>query len=187
MSRKACVWHLLSRCTERVWLFCAACGDGVRYAPLSIFHIRLNTSVRCREAEKYLLRENCEGLPPAERLRWCRYRAGLLQREVAERVGITRAVYADMENGIVAYWRKETMDKLAELFGVAAEELLDGYQRFLASGQRRQIEDLRQSMGLTKSAFARYLGVSHALLRDWTTERKRVSKGSWERYFEGKG
>ena len=167
-----------------MWLLCATCGETVRYAPLYIVSVKLNTVSRCWEAIKYQFQESGAQLSSAEHLRWYRYRAGLLQKEVAEQVGITRSVYVDMENGMIDYWPKETVDKLAELFRISPTDLMDEYNQFLYSGQGENIETLRLSMGMTKRAFARYLGVNRVQLRDWTTERKRVSKQSWERYFQ---
>ena len=166
-----------------MWLLSADFGNYVRYAPLYIISVKLNTVSCCREAERYQLVESCEGLLPHERLRWCRYRAGLLQREVATRVGISRSVYMDMENGLIDYWPKEIVDKLAELFHILPEKLLDAYQFFLYTGQERNIENMRRAMGMAKRPFARHLGVNRSLLQKWILGKTRISKKAWEKYF----
>lgn len=127
--------------------------------------------------------ENSESLLPYERMRWCRYRAGLLQKEVAARVGVSRSVYMDMESGLIDYWQKETVDKLAKLFGVPPEKLLDAYQFFLYTGQERNIENMRRAMGMAKRPFARHLGVNRSLLQKWILGKTRISKKAWEKYF----
>ena len=71
------------------------------------------------------------------------------------------------------------MDKLAALYQVPVEELLDEYNLFLA----RQIIALREKLGLSRTAFARQFGISERSLRAWESEEKVISKGCWERYF----
>ena len=166
-----------------MWLLCATFGEVVRYAPLYTISVKLNTVSRCRAAVKYQFLESGAQLPSMERLRWHRYQAGLLQREVAELVGISRSVYVDMEEGTMDYWPKETVDKLAELFGVPPEKLLDAYQFFLYTGQERNIENMRRTMGMAKRPFARYLGVNRSLLQKWILGKTRISKKAWEKYF----
>ena len=48
-----------------------------------------------------------------DRLRWCRHHMGLMQKEVAELIGITRGHYIDFEVGYVDHYPKEIVDKLA--------------------------------------------------------------------------
>ena len=48
--------------------------------------------------QRYRRYEEIENVP--DRLRWCRHSKGLLQAEVAEIVGVTKAVYKDIECGI---------------------------------------------------------------------------------------
>lgn len=92
---------------------------------------------------------------PPDRLRWCRLHMGLLQREVAELVGIATPLYIDMETGACEHTPAAVMDRLAELYGVLVTDLLDGYNRFLYEGQARQILAIRQRAGLSRAAFAR--------------------------------
>ena len=106
-----------------------------------------------------------------------------MQKEVAQRVGITRAVYFGMEDGTVDYWQPEMVDRLSKLFSVPLTDLLDEYNRFLYEGQGKSIKALRKKSGLGKKAFAKHLGISHSLLREWEQETKCVSKKSWEKYF----
>lgn len=48
-----------------------------------------------------------------ERLRWCRYRLGLMQKEVAQRVGISQTLYEEMERGDCREYQAYAVDKLA--------------------------------------------------------------------------
>ena len=85
---------------------------------------------------------------PWDRLRWCRYGLDLLQKEVAAMVGMEEWLYQDLESG--AFHRSftpELADKLATLYGIPVEDILDYYTLFLHRGGgaflRRYREDLR--------------------------------------------
>ena len=72
--------------------------------------------------------QNYEDIPNVQdRLRWCRHHMGLMQKEVADLIGITRGHYIDFEVGYVDHYPKEIVDKLAELYQVPVDDLLDDY------------------------------------------------------------
>ena len=75
------------------------------------------------------------------------------------------------------------MEKLAELYDVPVEELLDGYNLFLYKGQGEQIQKIRQGLGLTQKQYAQRLGVSFDHLRKWEQNRVRIYKLTWEKHF----
>lgn len=161
--------------------------DGiVRYAPLCILSFRLIAPRKLLETQlfnqQYHSYEEIENIP--DRLRWCRHHMGLMQKEVAERVGISRARYIDMETGAVDYYPKEIVDRLAELFGVLATDFLDEYNLFLYQGQGKMIRKYRESLGLHKKPFAKLIGVAPHLLRIWEADQKRMNINSWEKYFK---
>ena len=109
---------------------CLNTRGGVRYAPLCVISFSLFTPKKPKDEQ--LLSACYEELQsPPDRLRWCRCRAGLIQREVAERVGVHRDTYMKMENGEVDYWPQLVVDKLAELYRIPMEDLLDDYNCFL--------------------------------------------------------
>ena len=89
-----------------------------------------------------------------------------------------------METGACTHYPAATMDKLAALYQVSVEELLDEYNLFLYKGQACQIIALREKLGLSRTAFARQFGISERSLRAWETGEKVISKGCWERYFQ---
>lgn len=117
----------------------------------------------------------------SERLRWCRYRLGLMQKEVARRVGISQTLYEEMERGDCREYPAYAVDKLAALYQVAVEDLLDEYSRFLYDGPVAQIRYARERLGLSRKAFAELVGTGEKSVRDWEMGRKKVSKRSWER------
>ena len=68
--------------------------------------------------------QNYEDIPNVpDRLRWRRHHMGLMQKEVAELIGISRGHYIDFEVGYVGHYPKEIVDKLAELYQVPVDDL----------------------------------------------------------------
>lgn len=131
---------------------------------------------------KYHSYEEIDNVP--DRLRWCRHHMGLIQEEVAEQIGISRIQYIDFESGYIDYYPKEIVDKLSMLYGVPVDDLLDDYNRFLYKGQGKTIQEYRESLGMKKKPFARMLGISPTLLREWEADKKRMNINSWEKYFK---
>jgi len=56
-----------------------------------------------------------------------RYRrgAGLTQKELASRAGVTQSTVTQIERGIIAEPRPRTLTKLAAVLGITATDLLD--------------------------------------------------------------
>lgn len=148
------------------------CRNG-RYAPLCVHTFRVFAMGIGRRYED--LRA------VSERLRWCRYRLGLMQKEAAQRVGISQTLYEEMERGDCREYPSHAVDKLARLYQVPVEDLLDGYSRFLYGGPIDQIRCARERLGLSRKGFAELAEVGEKSVRDWEMGRKRVSKRSWER------
>lgn len=121
-----------------------------------------------------------------EKLRWFRYNSALTQYEVAQRLGITKAIYCDMENGVTKRMPMELADKLAELYDVPKTVFLDAFNQFLCDGQAKRIRAYRESFGLGRKTFARQMGIPIRSLRDWESEKKAISRKCWEQYFEGR-
>ena len=119
----------------------------------------------------------------ADKLRWYRYRHALLQIEVADRLGIDRGTYAHYEEYDRDYYPIEHMKKLAEMYGIPVESLLDDYNLFLYHDQGRQIRERRLSRKLTQKAYAANLGISLDKLKNWEKNRVRIFKSTWEKYF----
>lgn len=155
------------------------CRNGV-YAPLYVLSFRLPAAHCTADAQKFSCAyEDLHSI--SERLRWCRYRLGLMQKEVAQRVGISQTLYEEMERGDCLEYPAQAVDKLAALYQVPVEDLLDEYSRFLYDGPIDQIRAARERLGLSRKAFAELAGVVEKSVRDWEMGRKKVSKRSWER------
>ena len=158
----------------------------VRLLPIYIMAIRpkkakkLSTAIALNgQRQRY---EDLRTVP--ERLRYCRQQKELLQREVAEKNGVTKAVYADLEQNKTDVYDPAVMDKLATLYQVPVSDLTDGYNRFLQSGQGQVIRNLRASLGLSYEQLAERLHTSVRNIRVWESEKKCVSKEMWEKCFQ---
>ena len=76
------------------------------------------------------------------------------------------------------------MEKIAQLFEVPVDTLLDDYNLFLRNGQGNQIKAIRTKLGLTQKQYADKLGVSLCSLKQWEQNRKQIFKSTWEKYFK---
>ena len=132
--------------------------------------------------QKYQRYEDIASIP--DRLRWCRHELGLLQKEVAAKIGIPRCVYSSLEAGETQSCDPEVLDKLAALYRVPVSDLLDGYSRFLRTGQGQAIQQMRASLNMTREQFADHLHTDVRNILAWETEKKRISRRMWERYFK---
>ena len=78
----------------------------------------------------------------------------------------------------------EHMEKIAQLFEVPLDTLLDDYNLFLRNGQGEQIKAIRTKLGLTQKQYADKLGISLGNLKHWEQNRKQIFKSTWEKYFK---
>ena len=156
-------------------------NEVVTYAPFYIHSFRLVAPHQLVEAEKFNIRytspDQITNTP--DRLRWCRYQMGLLQKEVAAAIGIDRTTYSSYEEGEHDYYPLDMMDKLANLFQVSVISLLDEYNLFLYFGQGKQIKFMREERQMTIREYAKHLGVYASNLRRWENNTIRLSKKSW--------
>ena len=96
--------------------------------PLYILQVPLAGPHTTSEAQAFfhMYHSYSEITNPSDRMRWCRYRLGLLQKDVAAMVGMEEWLYQDLESG--AFHRSftpELADKLAALYGIPVEDILD--------------------------------------------------------------
>lgn len=180
------VWQSLGSPQEEMNIMVRQTDKGIAYAPLYVHSFQLVQPHFHVDAEKYNMAYSdlSEIESMADRLRWCRYRKGMLQREVADFLGIDRSTYMSYEENVRDLYPLENMEKLAELYSVPIVSLLDEYNMFLYRGQGKQIKALRKAHGMTQKQFAERLGLSMYALKDWENDRAKMFKSSWERYFK---
>lgn len=109
-----------------------------------------------QDAEKFNLQfsDFSEITETADKLRWLRYQKGLRQRDVADYAGIYRSTYIHYEEYGKDFYSPKHMEKIAQLFEVPVERLLDDYNLFLRNGQGKQIKAIRMKLGLTQREYA---------------------------------
>ncbi|MBE6964300.1 MAG: helix-turn-helix domain-containing protein [Ruminococcaceae bacterium] len=155
----------------------------VAYAPLYIHSFRLVQPHTLVEAERFNIRYTdpvqIDNTP--DKLRWYRYQKGLLQRDVADFAGIDRSTYGSYEEAGRDYYPIEHMEKIAQLFDVPVEVLLDDYNLFLYNGQGKQIKAMRAARNMTQAEYARLLGVPIGNLKQWEIDRVKIFKSTWQR------
>lgn len=158
----------------------------MRYRPLFVQTFKLYSPRKREDAEKlnFKYKSYEEITDIHDRMRWCRHSSGLMQKEVAAHIGIPESQYTDYETGYAVCIPKETADRLAALYNIPVDDLLDDYNRFLYYGQRQALLSHRQKLNLKKKPYARMLDVEPNLYRMWEAEKKQVSRKSWEKYLK---
>ena len=153
------------------------------YAPFYIHSFELVQPHLMVEAERL----NVEYTDPAkfettqDKLRWYKNRRGLLQRDVADYVGIDRSTYSSYEEAGRDYYPIEHMERLADFYSISVTTLLDDFNLFLYFGQGKQIKQMREYRGMTQREYAEFLGIPFGTLKQWEIDRVRMSKRAWEK------
>ena len=179
-------WRLLAQVEVRCFILISNISGSVKVAPLQILQFPVVLPHKFQDAEKFNLQfsDFSEITETADKLRWLRYQKGLRQRDVADYAGIDRSTYVHYEEYGKDLYPPEHMEKIAQLFEVPVDTLLDDYNLFLRNGQGNQIKAIRTKLGLTQKQYADKLGVSLGNLKHWEQNRKQIFKSTWEKYFK---
>ena len=179
-------WSMFCRLKVRSYVLAANVAGTLKVAPLQILKFPVVLPHKFLDAEKFNLRfsDASEITEIADKLRWLRYQKGLRQRDVADYAGIDRSTYVHYEEYGKDFYPPEHMEKIAQLFEVPVDTLLDDYNLFLRNGQGNQIKAIRTKLGLTQKQYADKLGVSLGNLKHWEQNRKQIFKSTWEKYFK---
>jgi len=171
-------WQFYAETSENLSIFYS---QG-RFAPKYTHRVPLRRARRqCDAALCNLQYRSLKDIPAtAEKLRWLRCQRNLFQVEVADYAGLERSTYIGYEEGTRNSYPLDKLAKIAELFGVPVDDLLDEYNRFLAR-QREKVRLVRRERGLSQEQFAALLGVSESAVRRWEGGKARMTKGMWER------
>ena len=120
-------WRLLARVGVRCYILISNVSGAVKVAPLQILQFPVVLPHKFQDAEKFNLQfpDFSEITETADKLRWLRYQKGLRQRDVADYAGIDRSTYVHYEEYGKDLYPPEHMEKIAQLFEVPVETLLD--------------------------------------------------------------
>lgn len=143
----------------RCYILISNISGSVKVAPLQILQFPVILPHKFQDAEKFNLQfsDFSEITETADKLRWLRYQKGLRQRDVADYAGIYRSTYIHYEEYGKDFYSPKHMEKIAQLFEVPVERLLDDYNLFLRNGQGKQIKAIRMKLGLTQREYSLYL------------------------------
>lgn len=157
----------------------------VAYAPLYLHSFQLLQPHFLKEAERFNITSSDPALlvTTADKLRYYRYKKGLLQRNIADYVGIERTTYCTYEEGSQDYCPPDVMARIADLLEVNIMDLLDEYNAFLYNGQAGQVKALRKQMKMTQKTFAACFDVQTTTVKRWEQDKRRMTKKMWEKVF----
>ena len=169
------VWKIHSKIEDSFYIMYQNKNGCVRYAPLYIQTLRFINKRHLTKSQVFLLNnpapERLETV--SDKLKWYRINCGILQRDAAKAMGIDRTTYSRYEENVLETYPIDKLSKAAELFGIEVTSLLDDFNLFLYNGQGKQIKELRKSMKLTQSQFAKYIKTPLGTLKKW--EQNKVS------------
>ena len=153
-------WRPLARVGVRCYILISNVSGAVKVAPLQILQFPVVLPHKFQDAEKFNLQfpDFSEITETADKLRWLRYQKGLRQRDVADYAGIDRSTYVHYEEYGKDLYPPEHMEKIAQLFEVPVNTLLDDYNLFLRNGQGNQIKAIRTKLGLTQKTICGQAG-----------------------------
>lgn len=176
-------WRIFKKVSENLYIV----TNGKRLSLLVVFTIKCISPSKIVDAELFFKKFPTPQDAPtiADKLRWYRHKRGLLQREVAEAIGVDRTTYFRYETtDFNDHYPKDKLLALAQLYQIDISEFLDDYNLFLCRGQAIEVKKKREQLGMSKRAFARFLGVSKTAVINWENESVRMSKKLWERFFK---
>ena len=167
-SRESGFFFLLQRVS------CEGCG----LTPLYILQVPLAGPHTTSETQAFfhMYHSYSKITNPSDRMRWCRYSLGLLQKDVAAMVGMEEWLYRDLESGTFhRSFTPELADKLAALYGIPVEDILDDYTLFLHRGGGAFLRRYREAKGWNRQQLADHAKVSRTSIRCWENGQKTIS------------
>lgn len=179
-------WRVFRRLNDYCYIMIRNASGEVEIAPLFIYSFSLKVPHHLFEAGDFELRfpDPSRITEIRDKLRYHRYKNALLQKDVADYIGIDRGTYATYEEPGRDYYPLQNMKKIAELFGVHVTELLDDYNMFLYNNQGKQIREKRLTLNMTQNEYAQILGVHLYNLKRWEQNKVRIFKSTWKRFFK---
>ena len=172
-------WIFWSRESGFFFLLQRVSCEGRGLTPLYILQVTLAGPRTTVEAQAfYRIYHSYADIPdPWDRLRWCRYGLDLLQKEVAAMVGMEEWLYRDLESGTFhRSFTPELADKLAALYGIPVEDILDDYTLFLHRGGGDFLRRYREAKGWSRQQLADHAKVSRTSIRCWESGQKTISQ-----------
>ena len=96
-------WRITEQTAENMYIMSHTENGETKHSPLFVLSFRLMVPRKLLEAQlfnkQYHSYEDIENIP--DRLRFCRHKLGLMQKEVAQIVGIARSTYINLGRNIL--------------------------------------------------------------------------------------
>lgn len=178
-------WNIFANIGNFMYIMVNHSNNVVSYAPLYVHSFRFLQPHFLADSEKFNITypDPSQLTTVADKLRYYRYKNGLLQRDVADYAGIERTTYNSYEEDVRDYYPLDVLVRIAELFEVDITDLLDDYNAFLFHGQAGQLKAFRKRMILTQASLATKYGVNITNVKRWEQNKIRMTKKMWERIF----
>ena len=157
---------------------CEGCG----LTPLYILQVPLAGPHTTSEAQAFfhMYHSYSEITNPSDRMRWCRYSLGLLQKDVAAMAGMEEWLYRDLESGTFhRSFTPELADKLAALYGIPVEDILDDYTLFLHRGGGDFLRRYREAKGWSRQQLADHAKVGGQASAAGKTDKRPSVRGAF--------
>ncbi len=177
-------WYLKYDFSGRLKIFHRINNQVLEFAPLYIhsfnfFKIKRLTQSKSMNIDYYKI----EDKPIGDKIRFYRLKNGLLQKEVAEMIGIDRSTYIKIENNktVVSF---DILKKLSEILKTDVSELMDDYHNFIYYHQREELKKFRSEKKITQKQLADILDVGVYMVKRWETGHSIISKIYYETLFK---
>lgn len=79
-------------------------------------------------------------------------------------IGIDRTTYITYESGL-RYYPYDIMQKIADVYNMPLDELLDDYHKFIYNNQGKNIKSIRDELGLKQDELANALDLSLCVIK----------------------
>lgn len=174
-------WTVFKKLENKMYILKMTDKKGIKLAPLLIVSVKFKCFCKFTEGQIFLSKNpNPEELKTiAEKLKWYRYKNLLLQSEVAKKTGINRQVYIRYENPDRTIYPIRHLKKIASLYNIPLNNLLDDYNTFLYKGQAEQIKSIRKQLNITQRELAKKINVTVRRVKGWEQNKIIVSKKCW--------
>ncbi len=152
--------------------------DVPTFTPLYILQFPLCAPRKLLEAQQFVqaYQTYAEIYSIPDRLRWCRHELGMMQSEVADAVSVSMDYYRNLEAGqFRRSFSLELADKLAALYGIPVEDILDDYTLFLHRDGGDFLRRYREAKGWNRQQLADHgkgQPDKHPLLGEWTKDHQ---------------
>lgn len=178
-------WYFLCNISDNMSIFVKNTIKGFSFMPVfehifKLYQFHFLTDIRMYNSTK-----NIKDIPLMyKKIRWARCNKQLLQKDVAQYLGINLKSYKSYEQKGKILYPLENIIKLSKLFDVDFKDLMDEYNLFLYNGQSNQIKQFRIDNGITQLKLAELLNIDRHTVSRWECDGIKITKKNWEKLIK---